>query len=274
MKMKIQNFSLSKTLECGQLFRYEKLEDNHYIVITYNKILEIKQNKDIIDFINLNENDYDYIINYFDLKTNYEEMQNNILEKEPRLKPCIDYGKGIKILNQDKLETIISFITSQNWKMTQTTKCLNNISKKVGKEIIYNNKKYYLFPELNSLKSLTIEDFNCCKAGLRDKFLYDAVDKIYSNKININSKNIYNELVKIKGIGPKVASCICLFGYHDFSIFPADVWIKKFMKENYNIENNIEEKSKEILGEYRGLAQQYIFNYIIHNDNINYIQMS
>lgn len=273
MKIKANNFNISQTIECGQMFRYKKIGENHYIICASDKILEIKQNKDIIDFINIPENEYYNVWeNFFDLNTDYNFFKEDILKHEPKMESIIEYGKGLKILNQNKIETIISFIISQNRKMIQTKNSINNICYKIGNKIQYKKEDYYLFPSLDNLSKMSILDFKECKTGFRDKYLYDAILKINNNIVNINSKDIYSELLKIKGIGPKVASCICLFGYHDFSIFPVDTWIYKFMKENYNIENikDIDTKSVDIFGKYRGLAQQYIFNYVVNNKNIYY----
>ena len=262
------DFNITSILECGQLFRYEKLGENHYIILANNRLLEISQEGNKINFIN---SDDDFWLDYFDLNTNYHTMQEDILNHEPRLAPIID--GGLRILNQNHFETIISFICSQNWKMTQTKNLLNNISKFCGDEIIYNNKKYYEFPSIEKLKNMTIDDFKDCKSGFRNTYLYDAIQKINQKEIDLNTENIFDELLKIKGVGNKVASCITLFGYHDFNIFPIDTWIRKFMIKNYFDDEDvslkeIDVKSIEVFGQYRGLAQQYIFKKIIEKNNI------
>ena len=134
---------------------------------------------------------------------------------------------------------------------------------------MFKDKEYYLFPSLEKLSKLSIEDFRNCKVGFRDKYLYEIIESINSKKLELDK--IYDMpgdealkyLVEFKGIGMKVASCILLFAYQKFDVYPVDTWVKKFMKEDYNIEGeaNIRKFTYEKYKDYSALAIQYMFNY-------------
>ena len=173
------------------------------------------------------------------------------------------------MIHQDPFETIIAYIISQNNRVPSIANALNLLSFKYGEKVIFKNKEYYLFPSIDKLKTLSILDFRNCKVGFRDKYLYEIIRSIENNLLdiesiyNMNSELALKYLISFKGIGNKVASCILLFAYQKFDVYPIDTWVKKFMKEDYNIEGeqNIKKFTFETYKEYSGLAIQYMFNY-------------
>ena len=128
---------------------------------------------------------------------------------------------------------------SANNNVRNITKAVNNLSEKYGKEIIFNDKKYYLFPSLDDMKKLNLEDYINLKLGFRSKYIYDFVKNI--NEEDINKINELDTIAAIKyltsfnGIGLKIASCILLFGYKRLDVFPIDTWVKKYMMDNYGL---------------------------------------
>ena len=162
------------------------------------------------------------------------------------------------------LETVIEYVISQNNRVPSIANSLNLLSEKYGEKVIFKDKEYYLFPSLDKLKKLSIEDFRNCKVGFRDKYLYEIVNSnIDLDKINkMNTYEALDYLKSYKGIGLKVASCILLFAYQKFDVFPIDTWVKKYMKDEYNIEGekNIKEFASKKYGNYSALAIQYMFN--------------
>ena len=176
---------------------------------------------------------------------------------------------GLKMIKQPKFECLISYIISQNNRVPQIKKTLDNISLKYGKEVIFNNKKYYLFPLSNDLKNVSMEDFRNLKCGFRDKYIYEAVKNVNNKTLDLDliddmtSLDALNYLMKNKGIGEKVASCILLFAYSKFDVYPIDTWVKKYMKDTYNITDvkKIREFTKEKYKENSGLMIQYMFHY-------------
>ena len=263
------NFDLKSTITCGQIFRYFEEEDE-YIVIIKDRVISLKEDGDYIIIESNDETNLeDVIFDYFDLNRNYEEIINNILKLDVKLKDALEYSKGLKMIRQDPFETIIAYIISQNNRVSSIANSLNLLSEKYGKKVKFKNKDYYLFPSYDDLKNVSQSDYRLCKVGFRDKYLYEIINSITQNKLdilsiyNMNSKEALEYLISFKGIGNKVASCILLFAYQKFDVYPVDTWVKKYMKDEYNIEGeaNIREYTKKTYKEYSGLAIQYMFNY-------------
>ncbi len=205
------------------------------------------------------------IYNYFDLYRDYENINNLLISKDPIMKNIIKKCVGYKILNQDPFEMCISYIISQNNNVKRISKTIEEFSKKYGEKVIFENKEYYLFPKYDVLKKLSLKDFTDLKVGFRDKYLYDFLNKYDSlnNISTLNTNDALKELMKVKGIGLKVASCILLFGYRRLDTFPIDTWVKQNISLNYDIKNDqrsIYEFAMKQYGEYSGLAIQYLFH--------------
>lgn len=264
------NFDLDSTITCGQIFRYIK-KDNEYIIIIKDRVISLIPDGEYIIVESSNEENLEDVVNdYFDLNRNYNEIESNIISLDGNMKSAIDYSKGLRMIHQDPFETIIAYIISQNNRVQSIANSLNLISANYGEKIKFKDKDYYLFPNSADLYKLSIEDFRACKVGFRDKYLYEIVNNINTNKLNmdsiykLNGDEALKYLMQFKGIGTKVASCILLFAYQKFDVYPIDTWVKKFMKEDYNIEGeqNIRKFTSEKYKNYSGLAIQYMFNYM------------
>ena len=260
------NFNLDNTITCGQIFRFKKIGDK-YIIILPDRGVSLKIDGDYILIESSNEDNLKSIINnYFDLNRDYSKLLSNTnLDKK-----VIEFNRGNKIIHQDPLITLIEYVISSANKVERISKSLDLISKKCGKKVIFDGEEYYLFPGINDLKKLTKDDFRDCKVGFRDKYLYDIVhSNIDLDCINnMNSTEALKYLKSFKGIGTKVASCILLFAYQRLDVYPIDTWVKKYMKESYNIEGekNIREYTTKMDKEYSGLVIQYMFNYKRNNN--------
>jgi len=263
------NFDLKSTITCGQIFRFIE-EENGYTVVIKDRVIYLKEEDDyIIIESSKEENLKDIIYDYFDLNRDYEKIEKGILEKDVKIKDALIYSRGLKMIHQDPFETVIAYVISQNNRVPSIAKALNLIAENYGTKVTFRNKDYYLFPSYDELNKLTVEDYRNCKVGFRDKYLYEIVKSINENKLNLqsiydmNSVDSLNYLMTFKGIGTKVASCILLFAYQKFDVYPIDTWVKKFMKDDYNIEgeNNIRKFTLDTFQEYSGLAIQYMFNY-------------
>lgn len=270
MKMNIKNFNLKDTVTCGQIFRYIEELDDSYTIILSDRVINIKQDNNILYIDSNNMNNIENIINdYFDLNRDYEKINKEIITYSDEFKNIIDLSNGFKMIHQSPFETIIEYIISANNSVPSIRNSLNLIAHKYGKKILFRNKEYYLFPGYNDLKNVSVDEFRTFKVGFRDKYLYNIVQKLNNNEIDLN--NIYNMstqeafefLMHNPGIGPKVASCILLFAYQKFDVFPIDTWVKKYMLENYNIKNekSIRKYIEDTYHEYSGIVIQYIFNY-------------
>jgi len=265
----INNLDLDNTITCGQIFRYKQEEDNSYTVILSDRVVNIKYDDNTL-FVDSNKLDNleNLIKEYLDLDRDYLSIIENIKKLDNNMTDCLENSKGLKIIKQDPLECIISYVISQNNSVRNIQNSLNLISEYYGEKVLFNNKIYYLFPKLNKLTQITEEQFRKCKVGFRDKYLMDIIRAISTDKMNLkeiykmNSNDALDYLMSFKGIGMKVASCILLFAYHKFDVYPIDTWVKKYMLDNFNIdgEKNIREHTKKIYKEYSGLVIQYMFN--------------
>ena len=270
IKIKVDNYiDLDNTITCGQIFRYIKETDNSYTVILPDRVINIKKEDNVL-FVESNkmENLERIISDYFDLDRDYLKIIDHLKKMDVKLNECLDSSKGLKIIKQDPLECIISYVISQNNSVRNIQNSLNLISKYYGEKVVFNNKEYYLFPSLEKLSIITLEDFRKCKVGFRDKYLINIINNIVNNQLvinniyNMNSSDALDYLMNYKGIGMKVASCILLFAYQKYDVYPVDTWVKKYMNEVYGItgEKNIKEFANKTYEKYSGLAIQYMFN--------------
>ena len=275
----IQHFDPVHTFMCGQCFRWDE-EDDGFVGIVKEKVIFVKLlgNGDI-EIHNTNEKEfYEIWQDYFDFNTDYEKIKNTLYIDE-HLKKAIDFGYGIRILNQDVFECLISFIISTQNSIPRIKKIISVMSNLFGEEITYNGKKYFSFPTPKKLAGLTEEDLAPLKAGYRAKYIIDAAKKVYNGEVDIYSlfeqdtKKAREELLKIKGVGPKVADCILLFSLKKHDAFPIDVWIGRIMRSLYLTENatmkEILEYSEQNFSGYAGFAQQYLFYYARENKIID-----
>lgn len=275
--LKNQNsFELKDIFECGQCFRWNEEDDGSYTGVIKNAIINVKkENEDIIFTGKCKEEIKDLIEYYFDLNTNYEEIKEKLSNIDEYLKTSVEYGKGIRILNQDLWETIISFIISANNNIPRIKGIIERLSQKYGNEIEWNGKKYYTFPTVEQLKDVTVEEYRKLGLGFRDIRLYETTKMILNKEVNLeelqknpNTQEVRNELLKLSGVGPKVADCILLFSdLKRFDVFPIDVWVRRVMNDLYIKEDDetkvsktkIEKMADEKFGNIKGLAQQYLF---------------
>ena len=286
------SFELKDIFECGQCFRWNEQEDGSYIGVIKNGVIQVKKEKkickemngekeinktkEIITFTGKCDGNFKEIVEeYFDLKRDYEKIKSQLENIDEYLKTSIEYGKGIRILNQDLWETIISFIISANNNIPRIKGIIERISQKYGNEIEWNEKKYYTFPTPDQLKDVTVQEFRNLGLGFRDIRLYETTQMILNKEVDLeklrknpNTQEVRNELLKLSGVGPKVADCILLFSdLKRFDVFPIDVWVRRVMNDLYIKENDetkvskakIEKLAEEKFGDLKGLAQQYLF---------------
>jgi len=254
-----EDFNIRQTLECGQVFRF-KVRDFGYTVYSSNQKADIYCQNDGIKIFTNNKK---YFINYFDFCTNYAKIKSS-LEANPILADAVKFGQGIRILNSDPLEMIISFIISQNNNIPR----IKNIIEKICEGYGDNMGDYYAFPTLEQLKKIPLQFFKDIKCGYRDRYLFDSIAMI-GTVINIDeirqmSTSLAREqLMKLKGVGRKVADCILLFGFRKTDVFPTDTWVVKAYQSLYNKqETNAIKISKHFVNEFKelsGFAQQYLF---------------
>lgn len=270
-----KSFEPKDIFECGQCFRWNKQPDDSYTGVFGENVLNIKKENNKIIFKGIcKENIIKTCADYFDLDTNYEKIKQELSDIDEPLKKSVEYGKGIRILQQDLWETIISFIISANNNIPRIKGIIERMSKQYGKPIIWNNNTYYTFPSPEELGKASVDDLRKLGLGFRDIRVQQTTQKVLERQIDLEELKQEKEVIKIRekllelpGVGPKVADCILLFGLHKYEVFPIDVWVRRVMNELYlNKEDETKIKQTEIAtlaqkkyGNLAGLAQQYLF---------------
>ena len=272
----IDSFELKDIFDCGQCFRWNEQQDGSYTGVFGENVLNVSKVGNDVAFKGIcKENIKETVENYFDLNRDYQKIKNQLMQIDENMKKSVEYGQGIRILNQDLWETIISFIISANNNIPRIKGIIERLSKKYGKEIEWNNTKYYTFPTAKALKDVTVQEYRELGLGFRDIRLYETTYMILDKKVDLeamknnpNTMEVREQLLSLSGVGPKVADCILLFSdLKRFEVFPIDVWVRRVMNDLY-IHNEdetkvnkkqIEKIAQEKFGDLAGLAQQYLF---------------
>ncbi len=268
------DFDLAQTLECGQCFHFVKLDENDYVLTAKGRVLHVSQQADTVTFYDTEEDEYVNVWkDYFDMDRDYSAVKKKLLENDNKLKDAIESMWGVRILNQDFFETLISFIISQNKQIPHIKKIVADISAKFGTyKGTYGGADMYTFPTLEQLNNASEEDFKELKTGFRAPYIMDAIRRNMAGQFNekelknMDYDSCIKELMTIKGVGEKVANCVSLFGLGKKEAFPVDVWIKRIMETMYfdgedTPKDKIAAFAKEQFGDLGGFAQQYLFYY-------------
>lgn len=263
----IADFDLAETFNCGQCFRWNKIAKNEFIGIAFKKVIRIlaEKNNIILNGLSVADDFYPIWFRYFDLDTDYSLIKSNLSKIDETLNLACKYAPGIRILNQEPWETLCSFIISQNNNIPRIKNIIERLCQNWGTEI---ESQLFSFPSASTLAKLCCDDLKPLKCGFRDTYILDAAQKIDSGFIDFSKiKNMpitdaRNELMKIKGVGPKIAECTLLYGFHRLEAFPIDVWMKRALASFFP------EKNVSFFGDYAGIAQQYIFHYSRMNPHL------
>ena len=271
-----ESFELKHIFDCGQCFRWNEEDDKSYTGVFKGNVLNVKKDNNAIYFKGIvNGNIKDIVEDYFDLNRDYTKIKKTLSKVDNNIKKGIEYGEGIRILNQDLVETILSFIISANNNIPRIKKIIERLSESYGTKIVWNKKNYFAFPSLKQLENVSVEEYRNLGLGFRDKRIYDTVHMLLNNQVDYekwydekNTLKVREELLSLAGVGPKVADCILLFSdLKRFDVFPIDVWVRRVMNELY-IKNpdetkvnkkDIERIAYQKFGNLEGIAQQYLF---------------
>lgn len=270
----VRDFDLLETFDCGQCFRWEKSGDA-YFGIAYGIPLKIAKSGDVITLYNTTRDIWDKVWNrYFDLMRDYGEIKNR-LSSDPVMKKASDFGGGIRLLNQEPFECLISFIISASNNIPRIKKIIDSLCTNFGDKVTYLGKDFYTFPTAEKLASLNLSDLAVIKAGFRDKYILSAAKAVATGMIDLEClksasyEYAKGELLKLSGVGNKVADCVLLFSLEKYASFPVDVWIKRIMEHCYfdaeTDKETISALAYEKFGELGGFAQQYLFYWAREN---------
>ena len=272
----IDTFELKDIFDCGQCFRWNTELDGSYTGVFGNNVINVSKKGKDVTFKGICDGDIKEIcFFYFDLNRDYNKIKSKLSSIDEHMRVATKYGKGIRILNQDLWETIISFIISANNNIPRIKGIIERISKKYGKKIEYNEKTYYTFPTAKELSKASVKDLRELGLGFRDIRVYETTQMVLNGVVDLEKlhqekdfNKVRDSLLTLSGVGPKVADCILLFStLKRWEAFPIDVWVRRVMNELYiKMEDEtkvnkkqIEKIAEEKFGNLAGLAQQYLF---------------
>ena len=255
----VRDLDLLQTLDCGQSFRWSEQSDGSFCGVAYGKSVSVRLLGDDLYIDNATVEDFEKIWQgYFDLSLDYGKIRDEISKIHPVLNDASRYAPGIRILRQEPFEALCTFIISQNNNIKRIKGIVQRLCENFGEEIGENT---FAFPTAERLALLSPDDLAPLRAGFRNRYLIDASQKVASGEVDLEMcktadyEQARRELMKITGVGVKVADCTLLFGMHRIEAFPVDVWMKRAMEKLFP------DMSAEDFGEYAGIAQQYIFHY-------------
>jgi N-glycosylase/DNA lyase len=274
-------FNLDHTLQCGQVFRWQK-HDNWWYGIAAEKPLKIRQKDNVLEF---EGTDADFIKKYFRLNDPLPRILSKI-NKDAHIKNAIQNFHGLRLIRQDQWECLISYICATYKNIPAIQNMIDNLAKQFGYKTTLEDQVFYTFPTPHTLANASVKELTRCKLGFRAKNVQKTAKKIHQKTLNLTKleKKPYetakNELLKLPGVGNKVADCVLLFSLNKLEAFPIDVWMKKTMLENYHqhfddafLQKALKRKSltttdykhigsfaRDYFGEHAGYAQQYLFH--------------
>ena len=264
------DLELERIAESGQCFRWEKLDEDTYRVPHLSYCLIIKRTGDGRFLLSCSREEYERVWRkYLDMDTDYRSIRNLIRKEEDAfLYNACEYGKGIRILRQDPWETLISFIISQNRNIPAIKRSVEMLCRAAGKELKDpEGRTYFGFPSPEGIISMSEDDLDACRLGYRRGYVRATAEAVASGSIELvklagmSEEDTIRKLTSLYGVGPKVASCMSLFGLHHVDAFPIDVWIRRILEKEYP-----EGYPMEKYRPYNGIYQQYMFYYYRENN--------
>ncbi len=270
------NFEPAQVFDCGQCFRWVHEEDGYTGIIDDRVVKVNKRGEDIL-IENVPKEMTDDVLHYFDIDRNYNGIKEE-LRSDAYLRKAMEYGNGLRILNQEPFECLISYIVSANNRIPQIKRVVDNLSSMYGKQTEHRGKVYYAFPTPNALADAQVCDVQNSRCGFRADYICDAAKRVAWGDLDLDSLRERDyltakaELMKVKGIGPKVADCILLYSLQKYEAFPVDVWVNRVMTDIYIHQKmslkRVGEFARDRFGRSAGFAQLYLFYYYRNNRGI------
>lgn len=258
-----ENFSLPQICESGQCFRMRQDSGSRFHLVALGQYLELEQRGGTVS-LDCTQEAFDALWkDYFDLETDYAQIIAGIDSSDAYLSAAAEHGKGIRILHQDLWETLISFLISQNNNIWRIQNSIRTLCSQYGeKRIAANGKIYYCFPTPEALAGVSLDDLNACGLGYRSKYILQTANSVCRGTLDLEGVKAMDyaaarkELLKLYGVGVKVADCICLFALRQTDAFPRDTHINQVLAAQYPDGFPLER-----YGKHSGILQQYIFYY-------------
>ncbi|MCL2840435.1 MAG: DNA-3-methyladenine glycosylase 2 family protein [Defluviitaleaceae bacterium] len=255
----IKHFDLGQILDNGQAFRWTATSPTSFTGIAHNRRLNLTLKNATLTLHDTTLQGFETLWKpYFDLTRNYTILRQDLSKDCQNLSRAMVFSPGLRLMKQDPWEILISFILSQNSNIPRIKKMISGLCEKYGTKLPCGG---YTFPKAETLAILTQEDLADIKTGYRAAYIIDAARCTAEGRFNPTelsqktSDEIHSQLLKIHGVGPKVADCVLLFGFARIERFPLDVWMKRVMTTLYP------QGFPKTLQPYSGIAQQFLFHY-------------
>ena len=253
------DFDLERIFECGQCFRWNADEKGVYTGVAMGKAAKIYREGERV-YISGTTADFENVwYGYFDLVRNYSDIRKGLCTDD-YMRAASDFGKGIRILKQDKWEALCSFIISQCNNIPRIKKIVETLCRLFGEKTILFGEEFYTFPTAEKIACLTPEELAPLRAGYRAPYIINAAKLIANGELDLETvskaapADALKTLKALNGVGDKVANCVVLFGLQMLDAFPIDVWMKKALDAHYG-----KGFDPKIFSPYAGIAQQYMF---------------
>ena len=276
----VKDFHLLHIFDCGQCFRWNPQEDGSWTGMAGNRWARMTETEGILTITGTaavpgetEEEFRRFWYDYLDLGRDYGKIKRSLGRGDAAMRRAIRAGEGIRILNQELWETMVSFIISQNNNIPRIKGCIEALCRQLGEPVDTPEGILYAMPGPEVLAKLKREELECCRLGYRAPYLIDTARQVLARggmeaveeQIR-RAEDAVAELTYFAGVGPKVAGCIALFGAGRSDAFPIDVWMRRAMHTVYNIEESrtgeMQAYAREHFGRYGGFAQQYLFYYM------------
>lgn len=250
-----------KTFECGQCFRWNRGSDGGYTGVVCGAAAKVTAVDGAVYLRSSAPDKTEFWREYFDLDVDYQKVSSEFFGGE-YMQRCVDFGMGIRLLRQEPWEALCSFIISQCNNIPRIKKIVETLCSCFGEPFEFDGEVYHAFPSAERIAALSTEELAPLRCGYRAPYIISAARAVAEGRVEFSAleRMSFDEAIaqlrKLDGVGPKVANCMALYGLHKMSGFPIDTWMKRALKEHFP--PDFDPKS---LGEYAGLAQQYIFYY-------------
>ena len=258
---------VDNSINSGQVFLWKKIGKS-WFGINGQDALKISESGEIEQY-------KDATTDFFRKRDNIKKVIKSI-SNDPATKKAVRQYPGLRIIDQDPFQCLISFIVSSNSNIQKIKQNLENITKKFGNKITFENMEFCLFPESKKIARASINEIYGCGVGYRAKYVKRAAEIIHSKEIRLDDlkKAKYEEAKRcvknIPGVGNKVADCIMLFSLDKLEAFPLDRWSTRILQKYQKFEissktitdkqyDKLHEKIMNHFGPYAGYSQQFLF---------------
>jgi N-glycosylase/DNA lyase len=274
-------FDLRVTLCCGQVFRWE-LRNEWWYGVVRSRVWKARQIDDALEYENAEENE---VLEYFGLQDDLPWILREIA-KDPHARKAVEEFRGLRILRQEPWECLISYICATYKGIPAIKRMLDQLSMEFGEKITFEGHEFHTFPTAERLAKASMSTLTTCGLGYRTKYVKETAKIVRKHAFDLERlrgmpyDEARKELLKLPGVGPKVADCVLLFSLGKTEAFPVDVWMRRVILRHYAkhlpqefIRRISREKSlsnteyarlsffgRNYFGKYAGYAQEYLYH--------------